>query len=191
MAKRNGTSIAELERFIAKLTEQNDRTSQEVTRVSLEIDRVDRQVGALTNGWGKFVEDLVHPGVGPALRRFGYQVQLVTIRCKSFREGRQFEVDTLALATDAKGRKVVLAAEVRSHLDIDGVKDWIEKAREFFLFYPEYQDRDLELMVAGIRVDEQVPTYAIKHGLFILVPSGETVTLANPDGFTPAVHRAK
>lgn len=141
----------------------------------------------MTNGWGRLVESLVLPGVGPALQRIGYRIRSVTGPTKAQIDDETYEVDTIAVGSDPSGHDVVIAAEIRSRLDLSTVDDWVAKLDKFYRIFPEYCGLDLHGMLAGIRVDEGVPAKAVQVGLFLLVPLAETVKLANPRGFLPRV----
>ncbi len=75
--------------------------------------------------------------------------------------------------------------EVKSSLGVDNVKELINDLQEFKQFFPEYNQKQLYGAVAGIEIEEGADKYAYRQGLFVLVQTGETVTILNYEQFQP------
>jgi len=161
--------------------QETDRKFQETDRKFRETDeRIDKAIGSLAGKWGKFVEELVAPGVGRLFKERGIEVDRVYQRAKAHCGGEDMEIDVLAV----DGEYAVLV-EVKSTLSLDDVNDHLDALAKFRDFFPEYANRKAVGAVAGIAVEEGVDRYAYKKGLFVLRQSGDTVVVANDEKFRP------
>ncbi len=64
----------------------------------------------------------------------------------------------------------------------------IERLKKFKTFFPEYADRKVVGAVAGIVIDEKADTFAYRQGFFVIVQSGEIVTILNDEKFQPKLY---
>ncbi len=165
---------AEADARIAQL----EQTVAEATKAAKEANKA---VGALTTRWGRFVEELVEPAVIDLFQQRGIDVKELYPRAKTRKQGFAMEIDFLAVDDDA-----VVLVECKSRLSKDDVDDFIEKLKRFKLSFPHYSQYRAFGAVAGIEVNEGIDRYAEKKGLFVIRPSGETVTIVNAPDFIPA-----
>lgn len=98
------------------------------------------------------------------------------------------EVDVLALGK-CKRKPVAFVIEVKSSLESRHVDEFLSELKSFLKFFPEYRSFSVYGVVAGIRLGDGVEQYAEKQGLYVLVPSGETMVLYNKKGFKPRIWR--
>ncbi|CAK0754012.1 hypothetical protein WCLP8_2530010 [uncultured Gammaproteobacteria bacterium] len=94
--------------------------------------------------------------------------------------GRRIEIDLLVVNTDA-----VVLVEVKSKLAIDDVRDHLTHMSEFKEFFPEYADKRAIGAVAAMIIEESVGRFAINQGLFVIEQAGDTLRMANDEGFKP------
>lgn len=103
-----------------------------------------------------------------------------TFNCRSFRNARRgrqvvYEIDILIY-----NQKYVVALEVKNTLKIDDVDAHIERMKKVQTYpMPGAQGKTLLAGVAGMIVGNGVDVYAEKKGLFVLKPSGDSVTIMN------------
>ena len=64
---------------------------------------------------------------------------------------------------------------------------WVNLEVEYERRHPEYHDRKVVGAVAGIEIVENADTFAYRQGLFVIVRSGEMVTMLNDEKFKPKV----
>ncbi|HLC15741.1 MAG TPA: DUF3782 domain-containing protein, partial [Thermodesulfovibrionia bacterium] len=120
------------------------------------------------------------PGAVRIFRERGINVKSVFQRVESQKDGKQMEIDVLAV----DGEYAVLI-EAKSTLSVDDVNEHLERIEAFKYFFPEYRDRKAVGAVAGIVIDAGADRYAYRKGFFVIAQSGETVTIMNDDKFQP------
>ncbi len=189
---------AEHERTVKELREEQERRSAEADRRSAEADRriarlektvaqaskaakeANKAVGALTTRWGRFVEELVEPAMIDLFQQRGIDIKEVHPRMKTRKQGFAMEVDIFGVDdTD------VVLVECKSRLSKDDVDEFLDKLTRFKLSFPHYSQYRAYGAVAGIEINEGIDRYAEKNGLFVIRPSGETVTIVNAPDFLP------
>ncbi len=160
----------------------------EIGELSESQKKTDEQIGRLTDGWGKFVEGLVTTSVPKLMAEFGIEILGTYQRARKRLNGREMEIDVLCVGRRKK-KRVVIAAEVKSELNVWDVKRYLNSLDQFFLFFDEYRGRDLIGAVCGIRLSRGIQEFAEKQGLYVLAPSGETMIILNKPGFKPRIWR--
>jgi hypothetical protein len=165
---------AEADARIAKL----EQAVAEATKVAKEANKA---VSALTTRWGRFVEELVEPAVIDLFQQRGIDVKEIHPRMRTRKQGFAMEIDIFAVDDD-----VVVLVECKSRLSQDDVDEFIEKLRRFKLSFPHYSSYRVFGAVAGIEINEGINRYAEKNGLFVIRPSGDSVTIVNEPDFVPS-----
>jgi len=161
-------------------------TDKRIERLSQETDKkiaeVSKTVAALTGKWGRFVEGLIAPGTISMFKERGIGVEKVYQRVKAHKDGREIEIDILAI-----NKEYAILIEAKSSLGISDIDEHIERLKAFKRFFPEYSDRKVVGAVAGITIEEEADRYAYRHGLFVIGQSGQTVRILNDKKFRPKV----
>ncbi|MEO5339850.1 MAG: hypothetical protein H7837_04935 [Magnetococcus sp. MYC-9] len=166
--------------------QETERVLREVAESSKETDRkikeVSVQIGNLGGRWGAFVEGLIAPACIALFTERDIQVDEVYTRVKKTVQGKRMEIDILVANTvDA------VLVEVKSQLQVEDVRDHLERIAQFKTFFPRYANCRVYGAVAGIVVESEADRFAMKQGLFVIEQSGETVRLANDRAFEPKV----
>ena len=185
----NRNSIKE----IWALFKDTNKMFKEAARMSKETDKklelgvkesenLRKTVEALTGKWGRFVEGLIAPAVERLFKEWGIAVDKVFQRVKTPKNGHSMEIDIMAV----NGEYVVLI-EAKSSLKVEDVKEHIKHIGEFKDFFPEYRDRKVVGVVAGIVIDERSDRYAYTQGLFVIGLSGDSVKIINNKKFQPKI----
>ena len=164
-------------REIWKLFRETDRKFEETAE---QIKATQKMVNDLTGKWGKFVEGLVAPGAIRMFRERGVNIERTSQRVIAQKGGENMEIDVLCVNDED-----VLAIEVKSTLNVDDVKEHIERLSHFKRFFPEYQEKSVLGAVAGIVFEGGSDKFAYKQGLFVIGQTGETVHILNDEQFKP------
>lgn len=164
----------------AKLTQMFAETRAQIAATGQQIKETNQRVGDLTSKWGQFVEGLVAPATMRLFAARGIPLDGTTQRAKKRRNGKNMEIDVLAVNSE-----YVVLIEVKSTLKVADVRDHIQQLGQFKVFFPEYADRKVVGAVAGIVIDGDADKFAYKQGLFVIVQSGEQVEIANDEKFRP------
>jgi hypothetical protein len=165
---------AEADARIAKL----EQAVAEATKVAKEANKA---VSALTTRWGRFVEELVEPAVIDLFQQRGIDVKEIHPRMRTRKQGFAMEIDIFAVDDD-----VAVLVECKSRLSQDDVDEFMEKLKRFKLSFPHYSAYRVFGAVAGIEINEGIDRYAEKNGLFVIRPSGDSVTIVNAPDFVPS-----
>ena len=98
----------ELERAIQEVWALFKETDKRIEKISREIDKrfketderikeVTKSIAALTGKWGRFVEGLIAPGTISMFKERGIEVEKVYQRVKAHKDGKEIEIDILAI----------------------------------------------------------------------------------------------
>ena len=167
------TTADDVWKILAELAQAQKETDRQIARLSKEI-------GNLGGKWGRFVENMVAPACETIFLNRGIPVHQVSQRVKKKLDGRVLEIDVLVT-----NENHVLVVEVKSSLGVDNVKELIKDLQEFKEFFPEYSQKQVYGVVAGIEIEEGADKYAYRQGLFVLTQSGENVVIVNGAEFQP------
>lgn len=129
-----------------------------------ERRQMNKQWGKLARKMGTLVEDIVSPAVRPVIRQyFGCDPTFKARNVLRRMNGRDYEVDVLAACPHE-----VFLIEVRSAPRPSAVDELIEKADQFFEFFPEYRGRRLVLILASLEFPENVLRYATRRRVYAM-----------------------
>jgi len=167
---------------IRDLFKETDRQFKETRQQFKETDEKIKKLAELFTGqWGKLIESLAESGIIELLQERGIEVTELYRNLKSRRNGRQTELDFL-LSNDTE----LVIGEVKTTLKVWDVLDFLEKLKEFLLFFPKYKGYKIYGAVIGIRIEENADRFAYKNGLFVFTVGGKgTLKLLNDVRFKP------
>ncbi len=137
-------------------------TFREETRADRR--EMNRQWGNLSNKMGTIVEDIVAPAIRPAVRKY-FQVDpyLLTRDMRKRVGSEEYQVDAIAVSEDQ-----VFWVEAKSSPRSEHVEEILEKARHFVKFFPEYQDKEMVIILAGLNFPPEMIQHASRKGVYVL-----------------------
>jgi hypothetical protein len=166
---------------------ETDRMVQEIALRMKETDRqmkeTDRKISSLGSRIGDLVEQMITPNILEKFNKLGYVFGKAAPRVQyNDLQGRHIaEVDLLLENGDT-----VLAVEVKTNLTTNDVRDHIKRMETLRSYADDHGDRRKLLgAVAGAITTEEVKTFAVKNGFFVLEQSGDTIRLRIPENFKP------
>jgi len=177
---------AKTEKTFRELRTETEREFQETNRVLQETKRVvkdvSRQIGDLGGKWGLFVENMVAPGCETLFVERGIPVHQVHqhVRVKRDDGKMAMEIDVLVVNSGS-----VVLVEVKSTLTVEDIRHHLQRLEQFKTFFPHYDDYQVMGAVAGIVTTTGAEQFAHSQGLFVIMQSGENLTLANDPEFKP------
>lgn len=180
-AERQKKADAEME----ALRREQIETAEQMKETDRRMKETDRRMGKFINGFGEFVEYLAAPSLPKVMKRYGIHVLHYAQNALSRRNGDSMEIDVLAYGKTSDEKEVVLLTEIKSTVTPEDVNALLLELETFPKFFPEYKAKPRLGVVAGIKVPENVIKHAERKGLFVLVPSGDTMRAANKKGFKP------
>jgi len=163
--------------------EQRQRTyEKEIADLRQIVAQTNKQVAGLSSRWGEFVENLVKPAAAQLFREQGIDVHHTALRVDAQDSQGSLEIDILVENTNE-----VVAIEVKSHLEVRDVKQFLQTLERFKIAFPKYQEYKLYGAVAGIKIDERSDVFATQEGLFLIEPAGDSVIIANSQKVKPKI----
>lgn len=191
----NAATIWAILQRTARLQEENSQGLKEMREQSKETDkrmeesdrrmeesskRLDKQLGKLGNRLGEMVEYMVVPNLVAKFQELGFEFEITHRDTEIVNRKHNIftEVDVF-LENDDK----VMAVEIKNKLktkDIDEHLERMEKLR--FLADIRGDKRKYLGAIAGMVFSESEKAYALKNGLYVIEPSGDTFTITEPSG---------
>ena len=167
--------------------QETDRIVQETALQMRETDRkmreTDRKIGKLGSKLGDLIEEMIFPNILEKFNKQGYVFGKAApnVRYRDSRGVYVTEVDILLENGDA-----ALAVEVKTTLTDTDIREHLVRMEKLRSYADEHQDkRKLLGAVAGAIASEEVKSFAIKSGFFVLEQSGDTVRISVPEDFEP------
>ncbi|MEI6333561.1 MAG: DUF3782 domain-containing protein [Methylococcaceae bacterium] len=147
-----------------------------------EVKEVNKNIGRLTNRLGEFVEEAVRPSAVRLFRERGIDIHEVQQNVSAKRDGEALEIDLLVVNNED-----VVVIECKSNLSIDDVNEQLERLEKVKRLLPRYKDCRILGAVAGMVIPDNVATYAIRKGLYVIGQNGEHLELRNDISFAAKV----
>jgi hypothetical protein len=180
----------ETDRILKELSAEIKETSREIKENSREIKEVQKEtareikavntsIGRLSNRLGEFVEEAVRPSAVRLFRERGIDIHEVQQSITAKRDGEQLEIDLLVVNNENVG-----VIECKSNLSVDDVNDHLERLEKVKRLLPRYNNCKVLGAVAGMVIPDNVATYAIKKGLYVIGQNGDHLELRNEQSFT-------
>ncbi|MDR1239122.1 MAG: hypothetical protein LBK27_03335 [Treponema sp.] len=164
--------------------EEIDRRREEADRRREEIDRqmkeTDKRVGELTNRFGDMVEHMVVPNLVSKFRalNFKFEQSSKDVVIRDEENGLFAEIDIFLQNGDK-----VMVVEIKATPATKDVDEHIERMELLRKYADLHKDfRKYRGAIAGVVFADSVRTYALKHGFYVVVPSGDTFDIIEPEG---------
>jgi hypothetical protein len=160
-----------------KETDQRMEAANEKLREQMK--ETDRRVGAITNRFGEMVEYMIIPNLLAKFEELGFTFTKANRTEIKDREHSLFlEVDALLENGDK-----VMAVEIKTKPNGDDINDHIERMGKLRTYADLHNDRRIYLgAVAGVVFSESEKIHALKKGLYVIEPSGDTFAITEPKG---------
>ncbi len=177
--KKHDKEIQEIRKIQMETAQQMQETDRIVKNLTKDTKKLKH---LFTNGWGALVESLVSGCLVRILRERNIEVTNILTNQPSYSDPshKHCEVDIIA----RNGRELVVT-EVKSNLEVRDVDHFLKTLSKFFLFFPEYKDKNLYGAVAYLKAQYGVDSYATKKGLFVIKAIGDSACITNDKNFRP------
>jgi hypothetical protein len=179
--KETSREIKENSREIKEVHKELSAEIKETQKITArEIKAVNTSIGRLSNRLGEFVEEAVRPSAVRLFRERGIDIHEVQQSITAKRDGEQLEIDLLVVNNEN-----VVVIECKSNLSVEDVNDHLERLEKVKRLLPRYNNCKVLGAVAGMVIPDNVATYAIKKGLYVIGQNGDHLELRNEQSFTP------
>ena len=170
---------------IEKVWEAMMEDRQQIQELKSNMDasqrRIEKNLGGLGNSLGEFVESMFLAQLYKKFDKYGYTFTKQANQQVMYKDGRPLtEADSVL-----ENGEYVMLVEIKTKMRNDFVDEHLARMEIFRQYMDERGDsRKIIGAVAGGTVPPEVLRYAQKHGLYVAVLNGETVSVADsPEGF--------
>ncbi|MDR2069149.1 MAG: hypothetical protein LBP71_04705 [Spirochaetaceae bacterium] len=162
------------------MMQETDRRMKETDRQMKETDRriknTERMIGELGNRLGDVIEHLMSPKLHTKFKNLGFAFTRDSRNVEIHNGEPLAEIDVLL-----ENGEYAMAVEVKTRLTIEDIQEHLERMEVLRRAADERNDRRKYLgAVAGASVSKLVLAYALKKGLYVIIPSAETVDIEVP-----------
>ncbi|MDR1971136.1 MAG: hypothetical protein LBQ46_04370 [Treponema sp.] len=174
-----GRKHDEIAQQMKETDKQIKETDKQMKETAQRMKETDKQVGEITNRFGDMVEHMVIPNL---LIKFGELNFTFTKANRTVIQDKEHNIFTEVDAFLENGDKV-MAVEIKTKPGIDDINDHIERMEKLRKYADLHKDKRVYLgAMAGVVFNEGAKTYALKKGLCVIEPSGETFNIIEPTG---------
>jgi hypothetical protein len=155
------------------------KTEALVEKNARQMEATDKRVGELTNRFGDMVEYMVMPNLLAKFEELGFVFTKSNRTEIKDKDHNIFtEVDALLENSDK-----VMAVEIKIKPNIADINDHIERMEKLRIYADLHDDKRAYFgAVAGVVFSNSEKTYALKKGLYVIEPSGDTFNIIEPKG---------
>ena len=156
--------------------EDSHKTDAAIRKLSKEVSRL-RDL--FESQWSRLLEALVDGKLVHLLRQRQIPVNHTSSNVAGVSaDGQAYEFDILAVNGDA-----VVVVEVKSRLQSDDVREFVNELKHFKSWLREYQGMKVYGAVAYLRADESAIRQAQNQGMFVIKAVGDSAQIINPSDF--------
>jgi hypothetical protein len=171
-------SRARMEEINIQTNEKIEKTYEKTAKIVAELSK---NIGGIQNSIGRFIEDMFTADLRSKFNELGYPFTQQSTN-KKYTENDEVITEVDAILENGE---YILLAEVKTELIklfVDYHLERLEKVRKYMDAHNDH--RKIIGAVAGGVVPDSVMRYAQKKGLFVIVQSGDSSTIAKlPKGF--------
>ena len=176
--KETDRQIKETERILKENTERQMKENAERQK------EIDRHISKLGSRFGELVEHLVAPNIMKKFNDLHFnftKCALDVIITKPGEINAAAEVDIMLENGD-----IVMAVEVKAKPNDEDVKEHIQRMEKLRQAADLRQDkRRHQGAIAGAIISNEIRSYILKQGFYLIEQTGDTVQINIPPGFTP------
>jgi hypothetical protein len=183
MFQETDRKMQETDRIVKETAKQMQETDQKMQETAKQMRETDRKIGKLGNRFGEMTEYLVRPNILEKFRALGYAFTKVYSNVEFFdRAWRALtEVDIWL-----ENGEFMMVVEIKSRLRRRDVEEQAGRMELLRADLDEREDRRKLLgATAAVVIPGDVRDYVLERGFYLIEPSGDTVKIAVPEGFTP------
>ena len=145
-------------------------------------DNTLKRMNEFESKWEILVENLVEGGLTKRLKEFGIAVHSTSERkrAKSDTGETTHEFDIIV-----KNTTEVVVVEVKTTLEVEDVKEFIENLEQFKEIFPEYSEKKVYGAVAYLTANAKSDKFAMKQKLFAIKAINDSSKIINEKSFKP------
>lgn len=174
--------------LFAETSKQLAETDKQLAETNNQLKLLAKQVGDVTDTLGRFAEEQIRPRILELFRAKGIELEETHPRVSVEKNGKfLLEIDLLLVNTIYS-----VVVEVKNTLRQKDIEDHLERLEKL----QETPSRTIKGTtmygaVGGMIVSNEVEKYAIKKGLYVIKPKGDSVEISNAANFKPQTWEVK
>lgn len=170
-----------------RFQEKFEKTDHEIDKLLTGLDRLKTEHNGLSDSFSLYSETMVAEGIQKLFAQHHIELQMTGRRILKRMNGNEIEVDVLGV-----GPATVIIVEVKVKLNnAQDVNEFIKYELErYFDFFPEHKGKVLYGAMAGMSTTPQTRRMIERHGLYLLLPSGDNMQIANRPDFVPRTFKS-
>jgi hypothetical protein len=163
-----------------QMKEQKKENDERQKETDKQIKEAGKLIGDLSKRFGESVEYLVAPNLVEKFKKLGFVFEKTHQNTKiRDREGNILaEIDVFLENGDK-----AMAVESKVKPSVEDVNDHVKRMEKLREYADRHNDRRKYLgAIAGVVFGDNVKTYALSRGFYVLEPSGDTFAIIEPKG---------
>ena len=171
--EENGRQMKESQAETARLIKEMQ------AETARQMKATDKRVGELSNRFGDMVEYMVLPNLLTKFEELDFTFTKANrTEIKDKEHAIFMEIDALLENGDK-----VMAVEIKTKPSINDIDYHIEHMEKLRIYADLHNDKRIYLgAIAGVVFSDSEKIYALKKGLYVIEPSGETFKITEPKG---------
>jgi hypothetical protein len=168
-------ALDRIDRLQEETAHQIKETARQMKETDQKILEYNECFGFFTKRFGEVVEHMIVLNLCDKFKEFDFIFSKVNsgTRVKDRENKIHFEIDYLL-----ENSLIAMLVEVKTRLSTDDIKEHIERLEKMRMYADLHDDKRSFLgAVAGVIMKDNVKDYALKQGLFVIEPSGESFFL--------------
>ncbi|MDR0221192.1 MAG: hypothetical protein LBI54_07315, partial [Lachnospiraceae bacterium] len=169
---------AQMQEETNQMKKKMDETHEKTAKLVADLSK---NIGGMQNSFGQFVETMFSANLRSKFNELGYDFTRQTCNTRYTENDEKIAEVGVIL----ENGEYILLVEVKTELRIEFVEYHLKRIEKIRKYMDNHHDaRKIIGAVAGGVVPEDVLLYAQNNGLFVIVQSGDSSTIADmPKGF--------
>ena len=157
----------EMREFKNEMREFKNEMREFKNEVRQEQKAMKKQWGDLANKMGTLVEDIIAPAVRPVVKKFFHcNIEHFALHVKRKQKALNLEGEFDVIAVSDANQ--VFVVEVKSTPNKEYINEFLENIEKFKQLFPEYSDKLLIPIFAGLRFESEIITLATQHNVYVM-----------------------
>lgn len=167
----------------AQMKISSEQVDKQLAETAKYIKNIGKQVGELTDTLGRFAEEQVRPRILRMFEKQGIELEEIYQHVQVKENGKfLLEIDLLLVNTVYS-----VVVEVKNTLRKQDIDEHIQRLAKLQRAPSRLiKGTTMYGAIAGMIVSDEAEQYAIKQGLYVIKPKGDSVVISNKRGFKAA-----
>ena len=178
--KETWEQMKETDRKMQETDRQMKETDRQMKETDRQIKDINKRFGDYSNRLGEIAEYMIAPNLCEKFSELGHVFPKANKNTvvADYINDMHFEIDFLL----ENGDKAMLV-EVKTNITSKDVNEHLDRLKKMRKYADLHGDKRAFLgSVAGVVIPKNIRNQALKHGFFVIEPSGETFNITSPPG---------